>query len=558
MWLPAPDMRAFLLILLFGLSMSCLAQSTTVLGVKELLEQEEYDRVVSLTGKLLETSTDPLQRARLLQLQADALYYINKLPESLQSYLAAIEAASKSEVKDLFLLLECHGNAGFCYSELGIHKKALNHYFQALDYSVSYKDSVQLAMAYYNVGVGYQKLGDYANAIDYANRAYAIDLARKDTFALAFDLNQMGYLSEQNGNYSGAIQRFKESILLHEKGGGNINSIAVRLNSIGMAFQKLGMLDSAEFYVGQSLQAHQQTSDSINIAERWINLASIYNRTKKYGEARQLLSQAMAYYERLDEGEQLSSARLTLAENCLLTGQFNQAEQLLFMNINYSRQNELLTQLKDSYQVLARVKEYQGRYMEALDSYKKYKLLEDSLLNIYNRNAISELNIKYEVDHKDQENEILRLENEVQQSKIDQQEARERWLVFSLAGAIISLMAITLALTSRYRAKRLQLEAEVNEMRTKISVALQQDTNALALELEELNKRLAQPLSEREFEILTHALSNLNNSEIADKVFVSVNTVKFHLKNIYDKLGVANRKEALQFALNPTNDQQSK
>ncbi|MEQ8532548.1 MAG: helix-turn-helix transcriptional regulator, partial [Imperialibacter sp.] len=61
--------------------------------------------------------------------------------------------------------------------------------------------------------------------------------------------------------------------------------------------------------------------------------------------------------------------------------------------------------------------------------------------------------------------------------------------------------------------------------------------------------RLAQPLSEREFEILTHALSNLNNSEIAEKVFVSVNTVKYHLKNIYEKLGVTNRKEALQFAL---------
>lgn len=527
------------------------AAEDSIGSLKQMMEAEKYEQVISVADSLLEKTNDPLGQARLYQLKADALYYINKLPESLDSYLLAIDEAAKSEVKDLLLLVECNGHVGFCYRELGIFPKALDYYFKALGYAVALSDSTELATAYYNVGSAYQVLGDLANAIDYTNKAYAIDLVKKDTSAIAFDLKQMGILSEENGDYYTAIGHFKESMRMHNQtGSGNANSVAERLNSIGQAYQKLAIADSALHYVELSLKEHQKLNDSVNIAQRWIDLASIYNQVKKYGESRELVKQAVTYFADLEESEHLSSARLTLAENYLLTGQFAEAEELLLENVNFSKRNGLVSQLRDSYNLLARVKEYKGQYIEALDAFKQFKLLEDSLLSIFTKNSISELNVKYDVDSKERQNEILRLENEVQLSQIEQQEVRERWLQFSLAVVAVSILLITLALSSRHNAKRLQLEAEVNEMRTKISMILDPNSEALNLELDDLNRRLAQPLSEREFEILTHALSNLNNSEIAEKVFVSVNTVKFHLKNIYEKLGVTNRKEAMQFAMN--------
>lgn len=51
-------------------------------------------------------------------------------------------------------------------------------------------------------------------------------------------------------------------------------------------------------------------------------------------------------------------------------------------------------------------------------------------------------------------------------------------------------------------------------------------------------------LSEREEEILRLLASGLSNKDIAGRVFVSENTVKFHLKNIYSKLGVNSRLQA--------------
>jgi len=54
-----------------------------------------------------------------------------------------------------------------------------------------------------------------------------------------------------------------------------------------------------------------------------------------------------------------------------------------------------------------------------------------------------------------------------------------------------------------------------------------------------------EPLSEREIEILTLIAEGLTNQEIAAKVYLSPNTVKVHTRNIYRKLGVNSRTQAL-------------
>ena len=55
-------------------------------------------------------------------------------------------------------------------------------------------------------------------------------------------------------------------------------------------------------------------------------------------------------------------------------------------------------------------------------------------------------------------------------------------------------------------------------------------------------------LSEREKELLMFLFNGITNREIAGRLFVSENTVKFHLKNIYAKLGVGNRLQAINTA----------
>ena len=52
-------------------------------------------------------------------------------------------------------------------------------------------------------------------------------------------------------------------------------------------------------------------------------------------------------------------------------------------------------------------------------------------------------------------------------------------------------------------------------------------------------------LSPREIEVFTALVDGLSNKEIGEKLFISVSTVKTHIINIYSKLGVKNRVEAV-------------
>jgi LuxR family maltose regulon positive regulatory protein len=56
---------------------------------------------------------------------------------------------------------------------------------------------------------------------------------------------------------------------------------------------------------------------------------------------------------------------------------------------------------------------------------------------------------------------------------------------------------------------------------------------------------LVEPLSEREIEVLQLIAEGLTNPEIAAKLYLSLNTVKAHTRNIYGKLGVSNRTQAV-------------
>lgn len=55
--------------------------------------------------------------------------------------------------------------------------------------------------------------------------------------------------------------------------------------------------------------------------------------------------------------------------------------------------------------------------------------------------------------------------------------------------------------------------------------------------------------SPREQEVLRYLIQGRSNREIADAMILSVNTVKFHLKNIFSKLGVSSRKDVVSIAI---------
>lgn len=61
------------------------------------------------------------------------------------------------------------------------------------------------------------------------------------------------------------------------------------------------------------------------------------------------------------------------------------------------------------------------------------------------------------------------------------------------------------------------------------------------LDMEKINQHLLSPLTDREFQLAGLVYNGITNSQIAEQHFISLNTIKTHLKNIYLKLDVNTR-----------------
>jgi LuxR family maltose regulon positive regulatory protein len=78
--------------------------------------------------------------------------------------------------------------------------------------------------------------------------------------------------------------------------------------------------------------------------------------------------------------------------------------------------------------------------------------------------------------------------------------------------------------------------------------ALAAETVTRRVTREDASAGLTEPLSPRELEVLRFLGTSLTSTEIAGELFISPNTARFHIKNIYSKLGVHRRVDAVERA----------
>ncbi len=74
------------------------------------------------------------------------------------------------------------------------------------------------------------------------------------------------------------------------------------------------------------------------------------------------------------------------------------------------------------------------------------------------------------------------------------------------------------------------------------------DAEAAAGTRRDAARRLVDPLTDRELAVLSYLPGRLSNAEVAAELYVSLNTVKTHVRNIYRKLEVVDRDAAVDRA----------
>ena len=117
---------------------------------------------------------------------------------------------------------------------------------------------------------------------------------------------------------------------------------------------------------------------------------------------------------------------------------------------------------------------------------------------------------------------------------------------FLKIASAFDILIFTYAITYRMDVLNKEHRHMIKELRTMLSQNEEKQNSDPLYSLLTENEITGQALTIREIEVLKCLGENMTNSEIAEKLFISNNTVKFHVRNIYQKLNIKNRKEVNQ------------
>ncbi|WP_133574818.1 7TM diverse intracellular signaling domain-containing protein [Pedobacter metabolipauper] len=113
-------------------------------------------------------------------------------------------------------------------------------------------------------------------------------------------------------------------------------------------------------------------------------------------------------------------------------------------------------------------------------------------------------------------------------------------------GSIIEMLVLTIAIIFRIKTLReenLHYRLEIDQYMRRV---FQLQTEATETINDLFRKvQLKYKLSDREIEVLHGITDGLTNNQIADKIFLSTSTIKFHTRNIFEKMEITNRTQAL-------------
>ncbi len=462
------------------------------------------------------------------------------------------------------LVATSYNRIGLAYDYSGDFEKALENYQACLRIREDIGDLEGKSASYNNIGGVYYYMGDYDQALDYYLQSLEIryDLQKKGVekadLLIGQSHNNMAMVFKAMGDYEKAIVKYKESLKIKLRIKDQLG-ICTSTSNIGALYLALNQLDSARASLDEALLLAEKLDNNFNIIMIQNNLGLLDIKQGNYAEAivryEDIIKIEVGNTNNIGEG----TARINLSSALMESGNYQDAAHQAKLANELGMASGSLILQQNALALLNEIYKGDGKPKLALEYFEKYAIIKDSIFNLENNSRYNDLLISYETAKKEDSIKELNYENELlaKDSDLKEQEIETKTWIGYLLGAAALFLLLALILFVRNAGIRKKALIRENELRLQ-NVAKEMDglrarlegelddkpKSNLAIDQTLLNEYLMNELSERELEVLKEVAEGKTNKEIAEILFVSVNTIKTHILNIYDKLDVQNRTQA--------------
>ena len=427
----------------------------------EIIRVTPQRAVPLLAGLDAKARRTPAEHARLLTLSCDLSHRLGKHVEAVQLCEQALQLGRQAHDDSLV----ARALLSKAYALFGLNEMSQSHQlvWEAERLAAHSPDVDLRILVLISSGESFAEEGNFPVALTKMQAAVTLARQTGDKLQLAVALKSLAYLYNQMREFDKGFEAIGEAEQLAEA----IDSpgrLAIFKTTEYILAANSGDMERGTKALLAALALERRIGADAMIANTLVNLADSYLKQQDWRRALAYAQQALEQAQKLHDDALAATARVNVGQAYLGMGRLAEGKKHIEQGMDwYQRsgnkpdQQGVLVEYGDA---LERAGDLPG----ALAAYHRERALSNELFETRRQKAMMELQEKYEADKRQRQIEMLRQENQVKSTEIDNRRLQQRiwWLlalVFALASVIVGI------LYRKVRHANAQLEVKNHELK---------------------------------------------------------------------------------------------
>ncbi|MEI7982472.1 MAG: tetratricopeptide repeat protein [Bacteroidota bacterium] len=446
--------------------------------ISAFTQKQGQDRIDSLLQQLTRSSEDS-NKVKLLN-DLSLTYCTINSDEGIRFGMQSLSLAEKLHWKSG--TARAHDALGINYQfGKADYPKALDYYLKSLKISEEANDKRRMSMSYNRLGTIYFTLSELEKALDYYQKSLKTARESGDKASMQEVMINIGALYQKQHHYPEALESFNEALKINQSIG-NKSGCANALNAIGFFYRSKRDFAKTFQYYEEAVKYYEAAGNKLAMAGELEDIGDLYRQQADFNKALEYLFRALNLQKELNEKRSISYNYGVIAFTYYLIGTDRNKTTLnkmfagnkqaairkagIYADSAVAIQKKLgdLYLLQDTYISMSDAWERIGDYKGALERYKDYVAIKDSIFNLEKDKKLTQLSMKFEFDKKQATDSVQHaVENHISRLNLQRQKTYT-YMGFIGMGLVAFLLFFVFKNYNNQRKSNLRLQAAQTEI----------------------------------------------------------------------------------------------
>ncbi len=311
------------------------------------------------------------------------------------------------------------------------NKPALELCHQALEYFRHHPQETGYPATLTIIANIHESFGDYDTALEKCQMAIKAAEVISYTEGIGEAKSMLGLIFSRISDHDRALKAYQEGLEIRRKMGDQ-RAVASSLNRIARTHTLQKQFDQALQYYDESLTIRKALNQPSVIFWTYLGLGSTYEEMDELERAREYYEKILKGFEERADDRCLLQAQLGLGRVFHKLDRTEQSKQYLEMALGLAEKLNAKPLITEAHRELAYHHENLKEFGEALFHYRKYRRIQEEIMNDESRIRLKNRQISFEIEKSEKEKEIFHLKNVQLKAAFDEISRKNRHITESI------------------------------------------------------------------------------------------------------------------------------